>query len=156
MTESMLDLAHAARTWVFDVDATLLDGMSATSLRPGARDLLVLLGERGRRIVVWSAGGEDYARRRLTDTGIIDLFESVHDKGARGDDRCYDPTRVVSDHELSAAVFIDDQPVDLPVRATVLAVRPYLAANPHDCELRRLHDASRHRVEVADATASGH
>ena len=154
MTESMFDRAHDASTWVFDVDATLLDGMSATSLRPGAQELLTLLSSNGRRIMVWSAGGEDYARRRLLAMGIIGFFEAVHDKGDRGDDRCYDTLRVVPAHELSAAIFVDDQPRDLPPRATVLAVRPYLAANAHDRELHRLHDAMRVRLDAATAAAS--
>ncbi len=65
------DAALDAAIWIFDVDATLLDAMSAASVRPGERELLTLLAEDGRRLLVWSAGGEDYARRRLSETGIM-------------------------------------------------------------------------------------
>ena len=67
MTAALAALSGAARspaaqTWVFDVDGCLLDGMSASSLRPGALELLDELARRGVRLLVWSAGGAQYAR----------------------------------------------------------------------------------------------
>lgn len=141
MDPQLLTEAFTADPWVFDVDATLVDGMSATSMRPGAHDLLTTLRSWGRRIVVWSAGGKEYAERRLTHVGLIDFVDSVHDKGDRGTDRCYDPDIVVDPSATSGAIFVDDQPGDLSKRLRVLAVRPYLAANAHDRELHRILEA---------------
>jgi long-chain acyl-CoA synthetase len=135
VNERLIAAASTAQIWVFDVDATLVDGMSATSLRPGATELLALLQAKQRRIVVWSAGGEEYARRRLSAVGVIGYVDAVHGKGDRTEEQCYDPCRVVLESELGVAVFVDDQPSDLSARSQVLPVRPYLAANPHDTEL---------------------
>ena len=128
-----------APIWVFDVDATLLDGMSATSVRPGALELLSALLLTGRRVFAWSAGGDDYARRRLTEAGLVECFENVHDKGERGNDRCYRPAHFLDHISALTALFIDDQPIDLPTELAVVGVRPYLAANSHDTELLDLH-----------------
>lgn len=122
--------AARAPVWVFDVDGTLLDGMSARSLRPGAMDLMDELTARGIRIVVWSAGGADYARRRLAAAGIAEFVSAWHDKDARDADLRYVTTHL--DIDLDHTVFVDDQPKDLPIGARVIAVRPYLAPNDYD------------------------
>jgi hypothetical protein len=116
---------------VFDVDGCIIDSLTGTSLRPGARELLEhLRGALGVRVVVWSAGGSEYAQRRARALGIDRLADSFHAKDERDGDGRY-----CTDHFLTArsrAVFVDDRPDDLPVDARVVAVSPYLAANPHD------------------------
>ena len=117
--------------WVFDVDGCLVDSLTGTSLRPGARELLEhLRAEGGARVVVWSAGGGDYAERRTHDLGVGHLVDAFHSKEERDDDGRYRTDHFLSDP--SAAVFVDDRPEDLPVGARAIAVSPYLAANPHD------------------------
>jgi phosphoglycolate phosphatase-like HAD superfamily hydrolase len=112
--------------WVFDVDATLLDGMSGQSVRPRANELLELLSQRGVRLIAWSAGGADYAERKLVGAGLGNWFAEFREKG----------DRVNSFYETNFAdawgVFVDDQPGDLSPLAKVHTVRPYLAPNPHD------------------------
>ncbi len=49
--------------WVFDVDGCLVDSLTGTSLRPGAQDIVMRLAAQG-RVLLWSAGGEGYARAR--------------------------------------------------------------------------------------------
>ena len=47
--------------WVLDVDGTIVDSLTGTSLRPGSAELLASLREVGVRTILWSAGGADYA-----------------------------------------------------------------------------------------------
>jgi hypothetical protein len=50
---------------VFDVEGCLVDSLTGSSLRPGARQLLEHLAERGSVVVLWRAGGDTYARAAL-------------------------------------------------------------------------------------------
>jgi len=131
VAESVRAMAQSARmTWVFDVDATLVDAITGSSLRPGAQDLLVSLRAEGCRIVLWSAGGAAYARRRATQHGIAHLFDAYEAKDARDGAGKLNVAGVVD--EPAAAVFVDDQPEDLPDHVQVIAVPPYLAHRPSD------------------------
>ena len=123
-----------ARTWVFDVDGTLIDALSGTSLRPGAEALLERLRSSGCRLLLWSAGGGEYAERRAAAHGIDGYFEGFFDKDNRDSDGRYVPTFLTAPLD---ATFVDDQPVDMPVGATVVAVSPYLRHDPHDRGLAR-------------------
>jgi long-chain acyl-CoA synthetase len=124
-----------AALWVFDVDGTIIDSLSGTSLRPGVTDLLIDLRTSGCRIVLWSAGGADYARERAEDHGVAELVDGFYDKDERDGDGRYIPGFV----EAGARVtFVDDRPEDLPVGATVVAVSPYISADPFDRAIERL------------------
>ena len=70
--------------WAFDVDGCLVDSISGTSLRPLARPILEQLRAQGSVVVLWSAGGGDYARRRAVDHGIDDLIHAFYGKDERG------------------------------------------------------------------------
>jgi long-chain acyl-CoA synthetase len=124
--------------WIFDVDACLVDSLTGTSLRPGARELLEHLRGTSKTIVWWSAGGDDYAQQRAEQLGVahlVDAFYAKVERDASG--------RYVADHVVSGSasvVFVDDRPEDMPHGAVVVAVSPYLAHNPHD---RGLADAAR-------------
>ena len=121
--------------WVFDVDGCAVDSHTGTSLRPGVRDLLVDLRAEGCRIVWWSAGGDEYARRRAAGVGVSDLVDAFHGKDERGPDGRY-----LADHVVGGAsevVFVDARPEDLPAGARSIAVSPYLAPDPHDRGLER-------------------
>lgn len=114
--------------WVFDVDGCLVDSQTATDLRPGAADLLTTLRDIGARVLVWSAGGASYAAGRLRLAGVDHLVDAFLGKDRRGADGRY-----VWEAGLEPGlVFVDDRPEDLPVGADVVAVSPYIAANPHD------------------------
>ena len=116
--------------WVLDVDGTIVDSLTGTSLRPGSAELLASLREVGVRTILWSAGGADYARLRATEHGIASLVDECHDKDGRDASGRYR-----TDHFLRSTrdvVFVDDRPEDLPTGAAVIAVAPYLSDNPHD------------------------
>ena len=120
---------------MFDVDGTLVDSLTGTSLRPGAEALLRRLRDEGHRVLLWSAGGADYARRRAEEQGLDRLIDGFHAKVDRDPHGRYVPDFL--DGAL-AAVFVDDRPEDMPLGAEVVAGSPYLAANPHDRVLGRV------------------
>ena len=118
------------RVWVFDVDGCLIDSLTGSSLRPGAAELLGHLRDQRRIVLLWSAGGSDYARRRAEEHGVDMLFHDFHDKADRDHHGRYLTDGFLP--ALDGVVFIDDRPEDMPVGADIIAVRPYLTGNPHD------------------------
>lgn len=127
---------------MFDLDGCIIDSLTGSSLRPGTVDLLDELRRAGHTLVLWSAGGAAYARQRAETHGIVSRFDAFHDKDGRDAAGRYRTSHFLSDHVR--AVFVDDRPEDMPEGADVIAVSPYLGANPHDRGLaplrRRLHD----------------
>jgi len=63
-----------------DVDGTLLD--EKENANPQTRKLIEQLKAKGHRIQLWSTGGADYALRKATEKGLVDLFDSF---GAKPD-----------------------------------------------------------------------
>jgi long-chain acyl-CoA synthetase len=127
--------------WVFDVDACLIDSLTGTSLRPGARVLLEHLRSQGHQVILWSAGGDAYAQRRASSLGVGDLFDGFYSKEERDEHGRYRTGHFLpEDH---TAVFVDDRPQDMPLGASVVAVSPYLADNPHDRGLRVVAEIAR-------------
>jgi len=122
-------------TWVFDVDGCLIDSLTGTSLRPGTATLLDSLREHGNAVVLWSAGGADYARGRASEHGIDALVDAFHSKSARDADGRYVTAAFLE--RLDAAIFVDDRPEDLPIGATIVAVSPYLSDDRYDRGLER-------------------
>jgi long-chain acyl-CoA synthetase len=119
----------ADEVWVFDVDGCLIDSLSGSSLRPGASQLLVHLRRSGCTVLLWSAGGADYAELRMQPHGVDTLFDGFHDKDVRDSDGRYIPSFLT---DPLAAVFVDDRPEDMPVGAEVVTVSPYLSDTPWD------------------------
>lgn len=141
---------HAPSTWVFDVDGCLIDSLTSTSLRPGARELLAHLRDRACTVLLWSAGGAEYARERASAHAIAALFDGFHAKDGRDGDGRYRIDALPLG--AGAAVFVDDRPEDLPDGVVVVAVSPYLSHTPHDRGLRRALDrAGMVRNESVDA-----
>jgi hypothetical protein len=120
------------RTWVFDVDGTLIDSLSGRHCRPGATLVLQALNATRCNVVLWSAGGADYARERAEQHGLTPMISSFHSKEGRDSSGRYLPTFNV---RWSETRFIDDRPEDLPESAEVIAVSPYIAENQHDTGL---------------------
>jgi FMN phosphatase YigB (HAD superfamily) len=116
--------------WVFDVDGCLIDSLTGTSVRPGALKLLTELRSRGCQLLLWSAGGADYAHERAREHGLADFFDAFHDKEGRDADGRYIADALCTD--LGRVVFVDDRPEDMPLGADVVAVAPYLVDNPYD------------------------
>ena len=123
------ETSPAADCWVFDVDGCLVDSLTGTSLRPGARELLGSLAGRA-RVLLWSAGGDTYARARAAQFQIEHLVSGYFSKDGRDADGCYLTTHL----PLGAGrvVFVDDRPEDLANALDVIAVSPYLSDDPHD------------------------
>jgi long-chain acyl-CoA synthetase len=123
----------AADCWVFDVDGCLIDSLTGTSLRPGARELLASLAGRA-RVLLWSAGGDAYARARAEQFQMDHLVNGYFSKDGRDAEGRYQTTHLPlgSGH----VVFVDDRPEDLADELEVIAVSPYLSDDPHDRGLR--------------------
>jgi hypothetical protein len=119
--------------WVFDVDGCLVDSLTGTSLRPGARELLGYLGS-GSRVILWSAGGDAYARHRAQQFRVDGHVSGYFPKEGRDGDGCYLTVHLPVD--TRRAVFVDDRPEDLARDLEVLAVSPYLSEDPYDHGLR--------------------
>ncbi len=122
--------------WAFDVDGTLVDSITGSSLRPMARSVLEVLRARGSTVVLWSAGGGDYARRRAEAHGIDDLVDACYDKGVRDGEGRYLTSHLVGEHRPH--VCVDDQPDELPAGVESIGVSAYLAPDPHDRGLAAL------------------
>lgn len=116
--------------WAFDVDGCLVDALTGGSLRPFARSVLEHLRASGTTVVLWSAGGCEYARRRAEMHGIDDLVHAFYDKDERDTDGRYVVTHLAVAHRPD--VCVDDQPDELPTHVEPVAVMPYLAHDPHD------------------------
>jgi long-chain acyl-CoA synthetase len=117
-------------TWLFDVDATLIDGVSGSHLRPHARTLLELLRVRGVRVLLWSSGGAEYALRRARQHAVDHLVEGAFSKRRRDPSGPWDLPAELRD--APPDVMVDDVPAELPLAGEVVSVRPYLGHNPHD------------------------
>jgi long-chain acyl-CoA synthetase len=115
---------------VFDVDGCLVDSLTGTSLRPGAAALLARLRSDGCQVLLWSAGGAEYARQRAIEQRIDTLISGFHSKTRRDRDGRYVTHPAFA--PLDQVFFVDDRPEDLPIGADVVAVSPYLAHDPHD------------------------
>ncbi len=118
-----------ADCWVFDVDGCLVDSLTGTSLRPGARELLGCLAGRA-RVLLWSAGGDCYARARAEQFQVEHLVGGFFSKEGRDAAGCYLTAHLPVGS--GAVVFVDDRPEDLAGDLDVLAVSPYLSDDPHD------------------------
>jgi long-chain acyl-CoA synthetase len=123
----------AADCWVFDVDGCLIDSLTGTSLRPGARELLDSLAGRA-RVLLWSAGGDAYARSRAEQFQMDHLVNGYFSKVGRDAEGRYLTTHLPLGP--GRVVFVDDRPEDLAEELEVIAVSPYLSDDPHDRGLR--------------------
>jgi long-chain acyl-CoA synthetase len=127
------ETSSATDCWVFDVDGCLVDSLTGTSLRPGTRELLDSLAGRS-QVLLWSAGGDTYARARAEQFQVDHLVNGYFTKEGRDAEGHYLTMHLPlgSGH----TVFVDDRPEDLDDRLDVIAVSPYLSDDPHDRGLR--------------------
>ena len=119
-----------AQRWVFDVDGSVIDSLTGSSLRPGTAALITALRAAFVTVVWWSAGGDDYALARAEQHAVDALVDQFAAKEGRDGNGRYLTHHVAGDGD--DVVFVDDRPEDLPIGATVIAVSPYLAHNPRD------------------------
>lgn len=116
-------------TWAFDLDGCLVGALDPSDLRPLARELLERVRASATTVVVWSAGGADYARRIAAQTGFAHLVDGFYDK-VRGRDGKW-TLEVFPPHHVPV-VCVDDDPAGVPEGIRVLTVAPYLGRRPHD------------------------
>jgi long-chain acyl-CoA synthetase len=133
---ALAPLTSTADCWVFDVDGCLIDSLTGTSMRPGARDLLEHLARHGHDSILWSAGGNAYARARAEEFGVDHLVSGYFAKDGRDVDGHYLTAHLPLPERQ--AVFVDDKPEDLAHDLDVLAVSPYLSDDPHDRGLQHV------------------
>jgi phosphoglycolate phosphatase-like HAD superfamily hydrolase len=122
--------------WAFDLDGTLIGSIRNDRLRPGARELLVALAERGVTCVLWSAGGAAYAERKAREHGIADAFVAFYAKAERDLDQRYRIDHFAPEHRPD--VFVDDSPRDVTSGARVIRVPQFMGGNDADRSLRDL------------------
>jgi hypothetical protein len=122
--------------WLFDLDGCLVDSFAATDLRPLAHDALAAVRASGAGVMLWSAGGVEYARRVVERIGIDTHFDDVLPK-ERGPDGRWVLDLAVVGAEITC---VDDQPEGLPTGVRAVAVFPYVGPNAHDRALQQVID----------------
>lgn len=116
--------------WVFDVDGTLIGSIRSDRLRPGAQELLETLTACGRTVVVWSAGGAEYAERMLEQFGLEHHVSAFYHKDTRGPDGRYLVDHMRPEHR--PGTLVDDYPHEVSDRCRVIGVRQFLGGNLSD------------------------
>jgi len=138
------------RIWAFDVDGTLIGSIRSDVLRPGADALLGELVARGVTCVLWSAGGEEYARRMAERHDIARHLSGYYGKNGRDSAKRYTLDHFHPDHVVTT--FVDDSPVDLPADAEVVPVSQFLGGSRSDrVLLDLLADLDRHLGDAGDS-----
>ncbi len=132
---------HPDAVWVFDVDGTLIGSVRSDILRPGAMELLDRLRDAGATLVLWSAGGADYAKNMLAQFHIDHYFAAFYSKDRRGADGRYVVDHLSPEHR--PGTLVDDYPGDVPDGPRVIAVSQFLGGNPHDRGLERALEIAR-------------
>ncbi len=122
--------------WAFDVDGTLIGSIRSDRLRPGAGALLGGLASRGITLVLWSAGGADYAREMADYHGIGRHFAGFYAKQDRDEHKRYRVDHFAAHHQPT--VFVDDSVIDLPLGSSVVELSQFLGSNDADQALIRL------------------
>lgn len=121
---------HPDAVWLFDVDGTLIGSVRSDTLRPGAMELLDRLRDAGATLVLWSAGGADYARNMLAQFHLDHYFAAFYSKDRRGPDGRYMVDHLRPEHR--PGTLVDDYAGDVPTAPRVIGVSQFLGGNPHD------------------------
>lgn len=145
---------HPDAVWVFDVDGTLIGSIRSDRLRPGAAELLETLSRNGTTVVVWSAGGAEYAERMLSQFGLQHHVAAFYHKETRGPDGRYLIDHLPREHR--PGTLVDDYPDDVPANVRVIAVRQFLGGNPADRGLAEALELARSRGSGLPTAVSGH
>ena len=121
---------HPDAVWVFDVDGTLIGSVRSNTLRPGVLELLDTLTIANTTLVLWSAGGAEYAQRMLAKFQADHYFSAFYAKEQRGDDGRYLIDHLQPEHR--PGTLVDDYPEEVPVTDRVIHVPQFLGGNPND------------------------
>ena len=143
------DRSPRRMTWAFDLDGCLVDSLTATSLRPLAQEILERLSAAEHTVVLWSAGGDEHARRVAASHGVSDLVDAFYDKGGRDGWGRWLVEHLDAGHRPD--VCVDDRPEETPSGVSVIGVSPYIAPDGHDTGLRPVLEAVRRAVDPRHA-----
>ena len=116
--------------WAFDIDGTIIGAIRSDVLRPNVREVFEALIANDARVLLWSAGGADYAERMAVRHGIEDLVHAYFGKPDRSGAAHY-AVEHIPEH-IRPTVFVDDSPSDLPPHWDVIAVDQFMGSNMHD------------------------
>jgi phosphoglycolate phosphatase-like HAD superfamily hydrolase len=130
--------------WVFDVDGTLIGSVRSDRLRPGVEELITTLEASNTTLVVWSAGGAEYAERMLGQFGLAHRFRAFYHKETRNAAGRYQVDHMHPEHR--PGTLVDDYPGEVTERGRIIGVRQFLGGNPAD-------DGLREALEIARAAA---
>jgi phosphoglycolate phosphatase-like HAD superfamily hydrolase len=122
--------------WAFDVDGCIVDSLTGLLKGTATTEILERLRATGHTVVLWSAGGGDYARDRAEQHGVGHLVDATYGKQTRGADGRWSLTDFATMHRPS--VLVDDRPEDAPHDLEVIAVSPYIAPDVHDRGMHRV------------------
>lgn len=115
------------------MDGTIIDAMSGSVLRPLVRETFTAVHKLGEAVVLWSAGGAEYARRKANERGVDQLVTDYFSKTTRTDDGRFDASAITAVYDV--VCFVDDLPTDAPSSHELIRVNPYLGSSPHDSGL---------------------
>jgi len=107
-------------------------------------ELVELLQAAGTTLVVWSAGGADYARRMLAQFDLERHFCAYYDKNLRGSDGRYLIDHLAPEHR--PGTLVDDYPHEVPEVGRVIGVRQFLGGNPADTGLAQALEIARNLI----------
>ena len=138
---------HPDAVWVFDVDGTLIGSIRSDRLRPGAAELLETLTRNGTTVVIWSAGGAEYAERMLGQFGLQHHVAAYYHKETRGPDGRYLIDHLRPEHR--PGTLVDDYPHEVPAHVRVITVRQFLGGNPADRGLQEALELARNAGAIS-------
>jgi hypothetical protein len=138
--------------WAFDVDGSVVDSLTGTSLRPYVRELLTALRGGAVTVIWWSAGGAEHARARARSLGVDQLVNGYYTKQNRDTEGRWTLAHLPPAHVPD--VVVDDRPEEAPPGVRVIGVRPYIAPDPYDQGLRGVLDTV-HAGTAGDSMLEG-
>ncbi len=110
------------------IDAIELEALPHTEPRPGAKELLTTLSERGFRLAILTRSSEEFARRALARTGLDPYFRYLRSRSAPGPSKPSPEALLLLLREmeipLDRALYIGDHLIDAEC-ATRARVRFY-------------------------------
>lgn len=121
------------QVWAFDIDGTIIGAIRSDVLRPNVRTVFEAIIANGSLVVLWSAGGAEYAERMAVRHTVDDLVHAYFAKPDRSGAPYYSVDHIPND--LRPHVFVDDSPSDLPPHWDVIAVDQFMGSNQRDSGL---------------------
>lgn len=107
-------------------------------------ELLETLKDGGATIVLWSAGGAEYAQRMLEQFDLAHFFSGFYAKEHRCERGLYRIDHIDARHQPDT--FVDDYPGEVPDTGRRIGVPQFLGGNPNDRGLLPVIEIARSEV----------